>query len=178
MSRPKVKNAIPDAYICHRVNQRIRIRIPSKRGQEAFFEDLEKAFVERRDDDGQRVEVNPTTASALFLGRFNAKHIAEIGRKAGLFHLHSTKKRKETLLGSVKNTFRTADRSLLKFTGGELDIPSVIFLGLVGHGLYQFVRGNFAGPPWYTAFWYALGVFSRSGLTDMEEVEDLETDII
>ena len=178
MPKSKVKKAIPDAYITHRVNQRIRIRIPSRRGQKSFFEDLEKAFVKRQDNDGQRVEVNPATASALFLGHFSAKHIAEVGRKAGLFHLQSKKKHKETLLGSVKNTFRSADRSLLKFTGGELDIPSVIFLGLVGHGLYQFVRGNFAGPPWYTAFWYALGVFSRSGLTDLEEAEGLETDII
>ena len=170
MSKRKVKNIIPEAYISHRINQRIRVKIPSKRGQVDFFSELERAF-SGRDNLEQRVEVNPYTASALFLGRYSLKTIAEKGRKTGLFDLQSSKIRKETLLGNVRNTFKDADKSLLKFSGGELDIPSVIFLGLVGHGLYQFVRGNLTGPPWYTAFWYALGVFSRSGLSSMEEIE-------
>jgi hypothetical protein len=161
---------IPEAYISHRLNQRIRIKIPSKRGHAGFFASVEKAF-SGRENHKERVEVNPYTASALFLGRYSLKTIAEKGRKAGLFDLQSSKIRKETLLGTVRNTFKDADKSLLKFSGGELDIPSVIFLGLVGHGLYQFVRGNLTGPPWYTAFWYALGVFSRSGLSSMEEIE-------
>ncbi len=129
LSKRKVKSAIPEAYISHRVNRRIRVKIPSKRGQQAFFSELERAF-SGHDNLEQRVEVNPYTASALFLGRYSLKTIAEKGRKAGLFNLQSSKIRKETLLGSVRNSFKDADKSLLNFSGGELDIPSVIFLGL------------------------------------------------
>jgi len=35
-------------------------------------------------------------------------------------------------------------------------------LSLLGLGLYQILRGNFRAPPWYTAFWYALGIFTKS----------------
>jgi hypothetical protein len=35
-------------------------------------------------------------------------------------------------------------------------------MGLLGTGIYQIVRGNFGAPPWYTAFWYAFGVFTKS----------------
>ncbi|MGO8880880.1 MAG: HMA2 domain-containing protein [Desulfomonilaceae bacterium] len=160
---------IPEAHIVHKVNDRLRIKIPSKRGEKDFFAAVEKKF--SKDSAGQTVVVNPDTASVLFLGRFTARHIAEVAQQSELFKLETKTRRRETLLGGVKDMFRIADKRLLKITGGELDIPSVIFLGLVSHGIYQFARGNFTAPPWYTAFWYALGLFSRSRLTDFEEVE-------
>ena len=160
---------VPEARIVHKVNNRLRIKIPSKRGDKDFFASVEKKF--SKDSAGQTVVINPVTASALFLGRFTAKHIAEVAQKSNLFKLNTRKRRRETLLGGVRDTFRIADKSLLKMTGGELDIPSLVFLGLISHGIYQFARGNFTGPPWYTAFWYALGLFSKSRLTDFEEVE-------
>jgi hypothetical protein len=160
---------IPEAYIVHKVNDRLRIKVPSKRGDKSFFASVEKKFSEQ--SGGETVVVNPDTASVLFLGRFTAKHIAEVAQQSELFKLETKTRRRETLLSGVKDTFRTADKSLLKITGGELDIPSVVFLGLITHGIYQFARGNFTGPPWYTAFWYALGLFSKSRLTDFEEIE-------
>lgn len=42
------------------------------------------------------------------------------------------------------------------------DLPGMAFLTLLGVGIYQLVRGNFAAPPWYTAFWYAMGIFTKS----------------
>lgn len=160
---------IPEAYIVHKVNDRLRIKIPSKRGEKDFFVAVEKKF--SKDSAGQTVVVNPDTASVLFLGHFTAKHIAEVAQQSELFKLETKTRRRETLLSGVKDMFHTADKSLLKMTGGELDIPSVVFLGLISHGIYQFARGNFTGPPWYTAFWYALGLFSKSRLTDVEEIE-------
>jgi hypothetical protein len=160
---------IPEAYIVHRVNDRLRIKVPSKRRDKDFFASIEKKFSKNAGD--ETVVVNPDTASVLFLGHFTVKHIAEVAQKSALFKLNTKKRRRETLLGGVKDMFRTADKRLQKVTGGELDIPSVVFLGLVSHGIYQFARGNFAAPPWYTAFWYALGLFSKSRLTDLEEID-------
>jgi hypothetical protein len=160
---------IPEAYIVHRVNNRLRIKVPSKRGDKLYFASIEKKF--SKDSGDQSAVVNPDTASVLFLGHFTAKHIAEVAQQSDLFKLETKKRHSETLLGGVKDMFRTADKRLLKVTGGELDIPSVVFLGLVSHGIYQFARGNFAAPPWYTAFWYALGLFSKSRLTDLEEID-------
>jgi hypothetical protein len=36
----------------------------------------------------------------------------------------------------------------------------------MGAGIYQIARGNFAAPAWYTAFWYALGLFGNKGGKD------------
>jgi hypothetical protein len=38
------------------------------------------------------------------------------------------------------------------------------------------MRGNIKAPAWYTAFWYALGIFSRGSLDDWDEGADLVTD--
>ncbi len=45
-------------------------------------------------------------------------------------------------------------------------IPSLIFLSLLISGIWQIARGNFAMPAWYTAFYYALGVFARAQVED------------
>jgi hypothetical protein len=52
------------------------------------------------------------------------------------------------------------DRSLRAVSGGKVDLPSAIFLALLGTGIYELVRGRFSAPPWYTAFWYAFGLVS------------------
>lgn len=163
---------IPEAHIVHKVKDRLRIKIPSKKGDKSFFASVQEKF--SKPDTGEAIFVNPDTASVLFLGRFTAKHIAEMAQKAKLFKLKTTTRRRETLLGGLKDMFRTIDKRLLKVTGGELDIPSLVFLGLISHGVYQFARGNFTGPPWYTAFWYALGLFSKTSL--MTELEEIEAD--
>ncbi|MGC8659764.1 MAG: HMA2 domain-containing protein [Desulfomonilaceae bacterium] len=163
---------IPEAHIVHKVQNRLRIKVPSMRGDKAFFVSIQEKF--SKPSAGQTIVVNPDTASVLFLGHFTAKHVAEMAQKAKLFKLKTTTRRPETLLGGVKDMFRTVDKRLLKVTGGEMDIPSLVFLGLISHGIYQFARGNFTGPPWYTAFWYALGLFSKTSL--MTELEEIEAD--
>ncbi len=116
---------IPEAHVVHKVNDRLRIKIPSKRGEKDFFASVEKKF--SKDSAGQTVVVNPDTASVLFLGRFTARHIAEVAQQSELFKLETKTRRRETLLGGVKDMFRIADRRLLKITGGELDIPECSF---------------------------------------------------
>ena len=69
------------------------------------------------------------------------------------------------------------NQDLKKLTGGEVDIPSLIFLSLLISGIWQIARGNFAMPAWYTAFYYALGVFARAQVEDeWEEGEVLVAD--
>jgi hypothetical protein len=63
---------------------------------------------------------------------------------------------------SVANPIGKLSNGLRKFTGGELDLKGMVILGLIGVGLYQIIKGNLRAPPWYTAFWYALGVFTKS----------------
>ena len=63
-------------------------------------------------------------------------------------------------------------QSLRRFSSGELDLAVMVFIALLGVGVYQIARGNFGAPPWYTAFWYALGVLTKtSSNTDSDDSE-------
>lgn len=161
--------ALPEAQVAHKVEGRLRVKIPCKRYDDNFFDSLGR-LVSRRFPE-LRVEVNPVTASALFLGPRPPKEIMKYALKSRLFRVHMPARHTETVLGAVRRSFKDLDHSLLKYTGGELDVASVIFLSLVGNGLYQIALGNFSAPSWYTAFWYALGVFSKSSLLDASIVE-------
>ncbi len=64
------------------------------------------------------------------------------------------------LMHSLVQPVAGVDRSLRAVSGGKVDLPSAIFLALLGTGIYELVRGRFSAPPWYTAFWYAFGLVS------------------
>lgn len=160
---------IPSAIVSHMVQGRLRVKIPSRRHDNAFFDGVSKLFSQHYPN--IKVETNSAAASTLFRGQVPAKELFKFAKKHNLFRIQETVPRNQTLISAVKESFKDMDRSLLRITGGELDIASLIFLALVGHGVYQIARGNFTAPSWYTAFWYALGVFSKSSLVDIPVVD-------
>ena len=58
--------------------------------------------------------------------------------------------------------FASLSRRIRDFTGSAADLSGLAVLALLTVGVYQIARGNFGAPAWYTAFWYALGIFNRS----------------
>ena len=107
--------------------------------------------------------VNPRTASVLIKGSpIDPDHIMEVGNKNALFQLEASPPKVEPLFNKVATPFRDLGRSIDRFSGGELDLAGMAFLGLIAWGIIQLARGNLATPPWYVAFWYALGIFTKS----------------
>lgn len=160
---------IPLAIVTHMVRGRLRVKIPSRRRDNAFFDHVAKVFSQYHPT--IKVETNPSTASTLFTGQLSPSELFKFFTEHQLFRIEKMVQRHKTLISTVKESFRDMDRKLRRSTGGELDIASLIFVALVGHGIYQIARGNFTAPAWYTAFWYALGVFSKSSLVDMPVVD-------
>lgn len=152
---------LPEAFISHRTGERLRIRIPSRKGDAQYFSSLEKGLGKGKGI--ERLEANSLTGSVLFVGeKVDADYIQELGGREGLFQLTATDSPPTPLSKKVAAPIGTLDRRLGRFTGGEVDLAGIAFVGLLGAGLYQIVSGNFRSPPWYTAFWYALGVFSKT----------------
>ena len=54
-----------------------------------------------------------------------------------------------------------------------MDIPTLVFLSLLISGIWQIARGSVAMPAWYTAFYYALGIFTRAQVDDLDEGGEL-----
>jgi hypothetical protein len=151
---------LPEASICHRCAGRLRIKIASRKGDGAYFADLVKGLggVLKL----KHLEANPLTGSVLFIGEdIDPEKLAAHARERRLFHLiPAAEAQNQSLMHSLVQPVAGLDRSLRAVTGGKLDIPSGIFLALLGSGLYQLMRGRISAPPWYTAFWYAFGLVS------------------
>jgi hypothetical protein len=151
----------PEAHIVHQTSKRLRIKIPSQKGNPTFFSAVQDEL--SRCEVCEGLEVSPLTGSVLVTGEdMETAAIAEYAERCGLFKLQKTEHAAASLpqravvpLGSFSTTLRW-------LTGGEVDLPGLAFLALLMIGLYQIMRGNLTAPPWYTAFWYAFGIFTKS----------------
>jgi hypothetical protein len=154
---------VPEAYITHQTPSRLRIKTPSQRGDYAYFEGLRDTF--SRQKAFKSLEVNVVTGSVLLEGDdLDAAMVAEIASRHKLFSFTPNDGGTKPLSQRVAEPLRRMSRELDRFTGGQVDLPSLALLALLSTGVYQILRGNFGAPPWYTAFWYALGVFSKSAV--------------
>ena len=165
-----------EAYEVYRSAGRLRLRIPSKKRDPAYFRKLVDHFT---DFSGiEEFLVNPLTGTVLFIHSMEVDEIAGHAREHGLFSLasHSGVKQHDTIFEAASKTMATWNYQLKRSTGGSVDLPSLLFLGLVVSGFYQISKGNFKAPPWYTAFWYALGIFSKAAFDTIGESSDLGDD--
>jgi hypothetical protein len=150
----------PDAYVSHHTADRFRIRIPSKKGDTAFFQSL-------KDRGGQfpnihEVTVNPITGSVLIRHSLDPAIMAELARKYFPEQAKQIDSPSSNIHRQVTETYRLVDNKIKKFTGGEMDVGALSFGALLIMGIYQISRGNFMAPAWYTAFWYAMNIFLKS----------------
>jgi hypothetical protein len=151
------------AYVAHSVPGRLRLRIPTKRGDAAYFADLHARLSNRQEV--ADVAVNAGTGSVLV--RLNAgfalADLAGGAQALSLFEVQSTPTapakavRRQSALMTAAGGFRTVDRFVAEATGGYLDLKSSVFLVLVAMGLRQVVRGHFMVPG-FTFLWHALNM--------------------
>lgn len=138
---------------------RLRIRVPSKRGDTTFFSSLPDRFANVPGIDG--VMTNPVTGSILFsfTRPADADTVIKKAQSKRIFKIRENGT--HTLRAQVSGGMTELNSRIKGLTGGEIDLWTLSFLGLLGIGVYQIARGNFAAPAWYTAFWYAFNVFLK-----------------
>jgi hypothetical protein len=167
---------IPEAHVSHQIPRRLRIKIPEKKGDAVFF----AAVADHLKMHCPGVEdaiPNPATGSIVVLYDGEIEGLIEYGRRHNLYSLSRPRPRNRSFLQDVAGIFAGYNRNLKKMTGGEVDIPSLVFLSLLISGIWQLARGNVAMPAWYTAFYYALGVFTRAKVEEFDEGEPLVGDV-
>ncbi|MGB5197588.1 MAG: HMA2 domain-containing protein [Candidatus Deferrimicrobium sp.] len=151
---------IPSASIRHRMDGRLRVKIPARKGDPAYFSALAEVFSEFPGI--RKVEVNPETGSALFLHSAEPDAIVAHAQGKGLFRIVESTNRPVHVSVGIKAKYMEFDEKVKRYTGGAWDVPAVAFASLAGAGVYQIARGNFGAPVWYTAFWYALNIFLKA----------------
>lgn len=149
---------IPEAFITHKTKYRARIKIPSKKGDRNYFNNLEQKLSEC--NGLTNIKVNPVSGSVLVYHSTNIVDILKFALKTQIFNPVDTKQKPFNLHSSISKVFGNLNKHFQGLTGGSIDIADAAFLSLLGLGIYQISRGNLSAPAWYTAFWYALGIFS------------------
>jgi hypothetical protein len=152
-----------DTYLSHMSSGRIRLKIPSKKGDEALFSEM-KTWLSGVPG-VERVEINPSTGSVLIIHSLNQEMVGEFIKTYNLSPLQNKKSNLPQSFNfhrELTSAFDTLDHQVKGHTGGGVNIGALAFLALVGAGTYQIAKGNFAAIPWYTAFWYALNLFLKS----------------
>jgi hypothetical protein len=144
---------------------RLRLKIRSMKGDTVYFASL-------RDRLAQfplvhRVDVNPMTGSILIGHGLEvtpeaAAAVADYAAQSGLFRLSIPAVGHAPVARTITETFTSVDRRIRGFTTGDLDLPTVTTLGLVGFGLFQIGKGNVVAPAWYVVFWYAMNIFMKA----------------
>jgi len=161
----------PEAHVSHRMTRRLRIKIPIKKGDVSYFS------IFREQVSGwpgvEEVTVNPQIGSALILYTGKTKDLFQLAKNNELFQLKKVGRRRKTLFENVADTFRVYNKDLKRRTDGEVDIPTLVFLSLLISGIWQIARGSVAMPAWYTAFYYALGIFTRAQVDELDEGGEL-----
>lgn len=148
---------LPQARVCHFASGRLRVKIPEKRRDEAFFGTVRECLSSW--DSIERVEVNPLTASVLVQFSNLAALFTDNALKNDLFEvdfdvLSALGEPPQALTDHATAGLHKADETIRRWTAGAADLRSAVFVFLVGTGLVQVLRGNIAAPA-ATLFWYA-----------------------
>jgi hypothetical protein len=149
---------LPVGRVCHLTAGRLRVKIPEKRRDEAFFKTLEQRLASW--DSIERVEVNPLTASVLVQFPDLGTLFAENAMRNDLFTVDLDElesehgKPRQALTEWAKQRWGDADKALRRWSDGRADIRSAAFLALVAGCIFQLFRGQIA-PPAATLLWDA-----------------------
>jgi hypothetical protein len=154
---------IPEAVIAHSSNGRLRIRIPSQKGN---LEALKSQGDQLAACPGViSIEVNPGTGSILLIHQTTVGQIGEYARSKNLFSLEEQKAQKAPsaeLRRNLGETFKSVDRQIQNLTGGDMDLSGFAVVALVVTGTAQILTGNAGAIPWFAAYWYAYHLYSKT----------------
>lgn len=150
---------IPVARVTHVSPGRLRLRIAEHRDDPGYFSSLVKILGRELEC---AVEAFPITGSLLLQDcPASLDELSRLAESKRLFTLTPPVGR-TPFPGHVKRLLALVNQDLRKITQGRLDLPSSAFAALLATGIYQLVRGRITAPPWYTAFWFAMGLYTTS----------------
>ncbi|MFN3920049.1 MAG: HMA2 domain-containing protein [Methylohalobius sp.] len=148
------------AYLSHVATGRVRVKVPERRGDEAYFSALKTALSARSDIQG--VQASARTGSVLLLhdGSLDLNALAKQAKDQGWFQLDLTPPASESLSGLISRQLDRLDHFMRRFSGSRLDNPPLIFLALTVLAVRQIAKGQVA-PPAATTLWYLYELLQR-----------------
>jgi hypothetical protein len=151
----EIAMAPPKAHLVHHIHgRRLRVRVPARRHDAAFFEDVASKL---NSLDGVRAQVTPQTGSVLihYSGDFSnlLMKAAEIGLSQ-LVELELGTPVATPLIESLFGHVSTIDQQVQTKSNGQVDARTIALFGLIVAAGVQLVRGQVFGPA-VPLIWYA-----------------------
>lgn len=151
---------LPDAYITHATQGRVRIRIPDRKGDSTYFASLKEKLAGLSELPGiQRVEANPMTGSILVLHTLDLQAVdlglvAQYSEFNNLFRLKVSPPGQTSASVIRKQSPREVNGEVGGRASSDIDFGMLAILGFVGVAIIQLTRGHIMMPA-ITALWYA-----------------------
>jgi hypothetical protein len=159
--------SLPAARITHFTPRRLRIKVPEKRRDRAFFDTVAERLATW--ESLERVETNPLTASVLIHFSDPESLFLEAAVKNDLFDIDFDSAFEDSAAPAVTEaavrSFETADHVLRRWTQNQIDMRGVLFVLLFAGGVFQLLRRRLDAPA-PTLLWYAgdlIGLWSDRG---------------
>ena len=159
--------SLPAARISHFTARRLRIKVPEKRRDRAFFDTVAEQLATW--DSVERVETNPLTASVLIHFSDPERLFLDAAAKNDLFDIDFNAAFGDSAAPVVTEaavrSFETADHALRRWTQNQIDIRGVLFILLLAGGVLQLLRRRLDAPA-PTLLWYAgdlIGLWTDRG---------------
>jgi hypothetical protein len=159
------------ATVVHAIPGRVRVRLERSLRSAELLRDLVEALSEV--EGVRRVQANPATGSLLLLYDPELLTLDQLLLAADAANIavvlpgdqsHQPEPDDLTPLArGINSAFGRLNRALFAFTGGKLDVRTVLPLGLAAGSLRQIARsgGNVRAVPWYVLLWYSFEVFTK-----------------
>lgn len=144
---------IPIAHLAHELSGRTRLKIPSERGNTNYFDRVCRDLAECPGIG--RIEVNSRTGSLLILHTEPITRIAGFACDHQLFILQDNGASHYTPLNQAAKKFVELDTAIARFSLGDLDVRSLVFVILLMVSALQIFRGQILAPA-STLLWYGL----------------------
>ncbi len=144
----------PQANISHQTTRRLRLRIPRRKRNVAYFARVRDEL--SHCEGVERVEANPHTGSVLIHHRSTPEAIARFAEEHHLFAVAPTALTPgRSLAAKVNEGAKILDSRLDGITAGRVDLTSMSIVGLVVLGIFQGVRRGFL-PAGGNLIWWAI----------------------
>jgi Heavy metal associated domain 2 len=146
---------LPEAQVIHQMKGRFRVRIPAKRQNTGYFEQIRQRFAELPGIG--TVETNYLTGSVLFLHDTSVEAIRNHAEQNRLFRIRFSTPEPVPLSKRVARQLSRVEAGVTRASGGAVDFPAAASIALAVAGGYQALKKN-VWPASLTLFWYAAAL--------------------
>jgi hypothetical protein len=120
-----------------------------------------------------RLEVSRLTGSVLIVDEhIDVDDIADYANAQQLFDLTDQKHSRSPMTTKLVSNLENLNINIRRLTAGEMDLAGILLLFLLISGLTELLRGKIQMPPWYTAFWYAFGIYKLASVIKDQRPEE------